>query len=97
MAGPPQRWDTLLIVGLAGAAGLGLGSVLSWRGFVGLAVVAGVALTGALVAWVVVLPGRLARLSRAGTGADHRHQGRLASAFHAGVGRMLPDWARSPL
>ena len=60
MAAPPQRWRTLLIIVLAGAAGLGVGSVLAWRGLAGPALVAGIALAGALVAWVVILPGRLA-------------------------------------
>jgi hypothetical protein len=55
-----QRWRTTLIVVLAAAVGLAMGSALSWRGLVGLAIVAGLAFAGALVAWVVVLPGRLA-------------------------------------
>jgi hypothetical protein len=52
-----QRWRTPFTVALAGAAGLVAGRAVSGRG---LAIVAGVVLAGALVAWVVVLPGRLA-------------------------------------
>jgi uncharacterized protein YjbI with pentapeptide repeats len=60
VAMPTQRWRIPLITVLAGATGLVTGSALSWRGLAGLAIVAGVALAGALVAWVVVAPGRLA-------------------------------------
>jgi hypothetical protein len=55
-----QRWRTPLIMVLAATAGVATGSALSWRGLVGLAVLAGVVVTGMLVVWVVVAPGRLA-------------------------------------
>jgi len=55
-----QRWRLSLVVVLAAAAGLAVGSATSWRGLAGLAVLAGVVAAGMLVAWVVVQPGRLA-------------------------------------
>jgi uncharacterized protein YjbI with pentapeptide repeats len=65
VAAPPQRWRTPLIVGLAAAAGLGVGVALPRRGLAGLALVAGILLLVALVAWwvfawVVMEPRRLA-------------------------------------
>jgi uncharacterized protein YjbI with pentapeptide repeats len=60
MAASHQRWRTPFIVVLAGAAGLAAGSTTSWRGLAGFAIIAGVALAGALVAWVVIMPTRLA-------------------------------------
>src|SRR6266540_2916197 len=55
-----QRWRAWLVVVLTVAAVLAIGGALFWRALAGLALVAGVALAGALVAWVVVLPARLA-------------------------------------
>jgi uncharacterized protein YjbI with pentapeptide repeats len=64
VAAPPERWRTLLIsvliIVLAVAAGLVIGGALSWRGLPRLALVAGAAVAGALVVWVVVAPGWLA-------------------------------------
>jgi hypothetical protein len=48
------------MVVLAATAGLAVGSAISWRGLVGLAIVAGVALGGTLVAWALVMPERVA-------------------------------------
>jgi Pentapeptide repeats (8 copies) len=55
-----QRWRLPLVAVLAAAAGLAVGGAASSRGLAGLAIGAGVVLAGGLVAWVVVLPGRLA-------------------------------------
>ncbi len=55
-----QRWRTPLIIVLAGAAALAVRFAVSWRGLAGLVIVAGIVLAGAVVAWVVVMPARLA-------------------------------------
>jgi len=55
-----RRWRTPLIIVLAGAAALAVRFAVSWRGLAGLVIVAGVVLAGAVVAWVVVMPARLA-------------------------------------
>jgi uncharacterized protein YjbI with pentapeptide repeats len=48
----------MLVVGAA--AGMAAAGAISWRGQAGLAIIAGIALAGVLVAWVVLMPSRLA-------------------------------------
>jgi uncharacterized protein YjbI with pentapeptide repeats len=60
MAAFPQRWQGWRLVVLVATACLAAWGALAWRGLAGLAVIVGVALAVALLAWVVVMPGRLA-------------------------------------